>query len=123
MVCDARRPFQLTQTEIALPTREAFLDALLDTDRFAARRVLESACQAAGPGGALDALMMPALDRVGALWESGEVALAQVPVRDYGIGLGAGDLVGALGAAGLAVKVAVGGAPFVFDRRLLGGEQ
>lgn len=61
-----------------LRAREAFLDALLDTGRVAAQRVLESACQEAGPAAALDALMMPALESVGARWESGELALSQV---------------------------------------------
>src|SRR5271157_6560472 len=45
---------------------------------MAARQVLEAACRRAGPAGALDALMMPALERIGELWESGELALAQV---------------------------------------------
>jgi methanogenic corrinoid protein MtbC1 len=180
--------------------RNAFLEALLDTDRLAAQRVLESARQPAGLGHALDSLMMPALERIGALWESGELALSQVymsgricedlidalmpdkggngacseprvaigvledrhalgkrivlsvlraggiPVRDYGAGLSVEelvertradgvrillvstlmlrsalrvkDLVDALGAARLAVKVVAGGAPFVLDRRL-----
>jgi methanogenic corrinoid protein MtbC1 len=190
----------LTHPDAALPAREAFLDALLDTDRLAARRVLESASQPYGLGHALDSLMMPVLETVGKRWESGELALAQVymsgriceelidslmpdnggngadspplvaiatledqhalgkrivlsmlragniPVRDYGLGLGVEelversradgirvllvstlmlrsalrvkDLVRALAAAHLAVKVAVGGAPFMFDRRL-----
>ena len=185
---------------ILLSAREAFLDALLDSDREAARRALESASQPAGLGAALDSVMMPALECIGKRWESGEVALAQVymsgriceslmdallpfqggsdagsvprvaiavledlhalgkrivlsvlrasgiPVRDYGAGLSVGelversradgirvllvstlmlrsalrvaDLVAALRAEGLAVKVVVGGAPFVCDRRL-----
>jgi len=190
----------LTHTDTLSPTREAFLEALIETDRLAAGRVLESASRLAGPGHALDSLMMPALETIGARWESGELALAQVymsgriceelverlmpdgagnpaggearvaigvvedqhalgkrivlsvlraggiPVKDYGAGLGVGelvdrsradgtrvllvstlmlrsalrikDLVRALGAARPAVKVVAGGAPFVCDRRL-----
>jgi methanogenic corrinoid protein MtbC1 len=190
----------LTQSEAVSPTREAFLEALLDTDRLAAWQLLGAACQAAGPGGALDSLMTPALERIGELWETGELALAQVymsgricedlvetllpdktgngagpdprvaigvledhhalgkrivlsvlrasgiAVRDYGAGLGVGelversradgtrillvstlmlrsalrvgDLVGALGAARMPVTVVAGGAPFVCDRGL-----
>lgn len=181
-------------------TPEAFLEALLDTDRLRARQVLEWASRPAGPGSALDSLMMPALERIGERWESGKLALSQVymsgricedlietlmplragngaassapvaigvledrhalgkrivlsvlraggiPVRDYGAGLNVGklvertradgirvllvstlmlrsalrikELVDALRVAGLAVKVVVGGAPFVCDRRL-----
>ena len=60
------------------PTRDAFLEALLDTDRLAARRALESACPAAARAGALESLMVDALERIGERWESGELALAQV---------------------------------------------
>ncbi len=187
-------------TDTARPAREAFLEALLETDRMAARRVLESAGDRAGLGHALDTLLMPALETIGKRWETGEVALAQVymsgriceelierlmpdktgdgagcepvvaiatledlhalgkrivlsmlrvagiPVRDYGSGRGVEelversradgirvllvsalmlrsalrvkDLVDALRSAGLAVKVVVGGAPFLFDRSL-----
>jgi methanogenic corrinoid protein MtbC1 len=183
-----------------LSAREAFLEALLDCDLPAARRVLESACQSAERSDALDSLVVPTLERIGNLWEAGELALAQVymsgriceelidtllpgtggdgagpdprvaigaiedhhalgkrivlsvlrasgiPVRDYGSGLSVGelversradgiqvllvsalmlraalrikDLVASMRAAGLPLKVAVGGAPFVFDRRL-----
>jgi methanogenic corrinoid protein MtbC1 len=58
---------------------EDLLEALLDTDREAARRVMESACRSAGgPGEALDRLVTPVLERIGNLWETGELALAQV---------------------------------------------
>jgi methanogenic corrinoid protein MtbC1 len=182
-----------------LSLREAFLEALLNIDRGAARRVLKSACQSAKPGDALESLVMPVLERIGNRWEAGELALSQVymsgriceelietllpdksgngagseprvaigvledhhalgkrmvlsvlraggvPVRDYGCGLGVGelversradgiqvllvsalmlrsalrikDLVAALRGAGLPVKVVAGGAPFVCDRR------
>jgi len=61
-----------------LSAPEAFLDALLDTDRQAAWRVLEQACQSAAPGEALDRLVTPALERIGRRWETGELALSQV---------------------------------------------
>jgi len=184
----------------AWSAREAFLEALLDTDLPAARRVLESACQSAERSEALDSLVVPALECIGNQWEAGELALSQVymsgriceelidtlppdkggngagsdslvaigvledhhslgkrivlsvllasgiPVRDYGCGLGVEEMAGrsradgiqvllvsalmlraalrikalvtAVRAAGLAVKVVAGGAPFVFDRRL-----
>ena len=57
---------------------EAFLDALLDTDRQAAWRVLEQACQSAEPSEALDRLVTPVLERIGRRWEAGELALSQV---------------------------------------------
>jgi methanogenic corrinoid protein MtbC1 len=61
-----------------LSAREAFLEALLDTDLAAARRVLEAACQSAERSAALDSLVVPALERIGNQWEAGELALAQV---------------------------------------------
>jgi len=64
--------------DAGVATHEAFLEALLNTDRHAARRLFDAACQPAGLGAALDSLMMPALERIGERWESGEVALSQV---------------------------------------------
>lgn len=190
----------MTDNVDTLSAREAFLGALLDVDRQAARRLLESACQSAEPRDALDYLVKPVLECIGNRWEAGELALSQVymsgriceelidkllpdmsqndagsqprvaigvledhhalgkrivlsvlrasgiPVSDYGCGLevdelvhrsAAGniqvllvsalmlrsalrikDLVTALRAARLPVRVVAGGAPFVFDRRL-----
>lgn len=61
-----------------MSARETFLQALLDIDREAARRVLESACQSAQPSDALNYLVMPVLERIGNRWEAGELALSQV---------------------------------------------
>lgn len=61
-----------------MSAREALLEALLDTDREAARLVMESACRSAGPSDALDYLVTPVLERIGNRWEAGELALAQV---------------------------------------------
>lgn len=189
----------LTDHEAALSARKSLMEALLDIDIEAARRVLES-WQSAPPSGALDYLLVPVLECIGNRWAAGELALSQVymsgriceelietllpdmsgngsrsdpraaigvlqdhhqlgkrivlsvlrasgiPVIDYGVGLSIDelversradgiqvllvsalmlrsallikDLVRALRAAGLPLKVVVGGAPFLFDRRL-----
>ena len=68
----------MTPLETEMSAQEAFLVALLDTDRQAARRVLESACQVDGPTEALETLVRPVLERIGNRWETGELALSQV---------------------------------------------
>ena len=64
--------------QAALCAQEAFLEALLDTDRQAARRVLESAGRSDRPSDALETLVRPVLERIGNRWETGELSLSQV---------------------------------------------
>ncbi len=55
-----------------------FEAALLGTDRVAAGRILETVCASEQPLVAVEGLVAPVLERIGAGWERGEVALAQV---------------------------------------------
>lgn len=52
--------------------------AFLAVDLPAAREVLEGAAAEMGARGALEAVLVPALDRVGERWGAGEVSLSQV---------------------------------------------
>ncbi len=61
----------------ALPLAD-FEAALLGTDRVAAGRILEAVCALEQPLVAVEGLVAPVLERIGAGWERGEVALAQV---------------------------------------------
>jgi methanogenic corrinoid protein MtbC1 len=64
--------------EAAWSAQDAFLEALLETDRQAARQVLESARQLDTPAAVLETLVRPVLERIGNRWETGELALSQV---------------------------------------------
>jgi trimethylamine corrinoid protein len=54
-----------------------FERALLDADRAGAAALLEAARVQEGTG-AVDRVLVPALERIGADWESGQLALSQV---------------------------------------------
>jgi methanogenic corrinoid protein MtbC1 len=58
------------------PSR-AFELALLSTDDVAARREFAAASARLGTFAAMESLVVPALQRVGAAWEAGDLALAQ----------------------------------------------
>jgi len=55
-----------------------FEDALLGLDRVAARELLHACAREQGALGAAEALVVPALQRIGQGWEEGRLALAQV---------------------------------------------
>ena len=57
---------------------EAFLQALLSLDRETARRQLRLAAHGDDPTIAVESLLIPTMERIGHLWETGEVALSQV---------------------------------------------
>ncbi len=55
-----------------------FEHALLSLDRLAARRLLAEAVDGRPPIQAVEAIIVPALERIGRGWQEGRVALAQV---------------------------------------------
>ncbi|MBK1646408.1 cobalamin-binding protein [Thiocapsa imhoffii] len=57
---------------------EVFLDALLSMDRVVARRMLVDLNPEAALIDIVEPLVVPALERIGVLWEQGEVSLSQV---------------------------------------------
>ncbi len=57
---------------------DRFVAALLAVDRVQAAEVLQAAAAEQGPLPAFEALVPPALEQIGAAWEQGECALAQV---------------------------------------------
>ena len=57
---------------------EVFLQALLSLDRETARRQMRLALSDTNPATAIETLLIPTMERIGALWEQGEVALSQV---------------------------------------------
>lgn len=57
---------------------DPFLDALLSMDRIAARRVLGDPGQGMAAVETVEHVIVPSLERVGELWERGEVSLAQI---------------------------------------------
>jgi methanogenic corrinoid protein MtbC1 len=59
-------------------TIDRFQDALLALDRVAARDVVRQVQSEQNPVQIVDTLIQPALERIGAGWERGEIALAQV---------------------------------------------
>jgi methanogenic corrinoid protein MtbC1 len=59
-------------------TIDRFQDALLALDRVAARDVVRHVQSEQNPVQIVDTLIQPALERIGAGWERGEIALAQV---------------------------------------------
>lgn len=63
--------------EDELPVAE-FEQALLSLDRLTARRLLATAAQTWPPVEVVEGMVVPALERIGAGWEQGQVALSQV---------------------------------------------
>ncbi len=59
-------------------TQDAFREALLTTNRVAAARLLAARAPGQDPFDAVENLVIPALERIGADWERGDAALAQV---------------------------------------------
>ncbi|RKT44185.1 cobalamin B12-binding domain-containing protein [Thiocapsa rosea] len=57
---------------------ETFLNALLAMDRVAAKRALGGPGEAAARLDVVERLVVPSLERIGDLWERGEVSLSQV---------------------------------------------
>ena len=57
---------------------EAFLQALLSLDRETARRQLRLAVRGDDPTFAVESLLIPTMEQIGHLWETGAVALSQV---------------------------------------------
>ena len=57
---------------------DQFVAALLAVDRVQAAEILRAAADQQGPLPAFEALVPPALEQIGAAWEKGECALAQV---------------------------------------------
>jgi methanogenic corrinoid protein MtbC1 len=57
---------------------ETFLNALLAMDRVAAKRALGGPTAAASRLDVVERLVVPSLERIGDLWERGEVSLSQV---------------------------------------------
>lgn len=57
---------------------EEFLEALLAIDRVAIARLLRPFASQAGPLAPVEQLVVPALERIGELWEQGNLSLAQV---------------------------------------------
>jgi methanogenic corrinoid protein MtbC1 len=91
--------------------------ALLDADRGRAAALLEAA-RARDAGGAVDRVLVPALERIGAGWEEGRLALSQV----YMAGRICEDLAGAIlpragPRSGSAARVAIA---VLEDHHLLG---
>ena len=58
--------------------RRAFEQALLSTDRVVAARLLAERCAGPDPFEAIEDLVIPTLESIGAAWERGDAALAQV---------------------------------------------
>jgi trimethylamine corrinoid protein len=56
----------------------AFELALLSTDDVAARREFAAVAEHEGTFGAMETLVVPALERIGDAWEAGDLALAQL---------------------------------------------
>jgi len=61
-----------------LPTASEFEQALLSLDRLAARNMLLESGGSETPLQLVERLVVPALERIGAGWEQGQVALSQV---------------------------------------------
>jgi methanogenic corrinoid protein MtbC1 len=57
---------------------ETFLNALLSMDRVAAKRVLGTRDEGGTQLDVVERLIVPSLERIGDLWERGEVSLSQV---------------------------------------------
>ena len=55
-----------------------FEQALLDLDHVRATRILDEAAAGRPPGRVVDEVVSPALVRIGAAWENGDLALSQV---------------------------------------------
>jgi methanogenic corrinoid protein MtbC1 len=53
-------------------------NALLAVDRVHAGRIAKESCKSGAPFVCLETLVIPALEEVGRLWESGDIALSQV---------------------------------------------
>lgn len=60
------------------PDPERMAEALLNVDKIRAARIAEESCGHGTPVLCLEKLIMPALEEVGRLWESGELSLSQV---------------------------------------------
>ena len=58
--------------------QHAFEQALLSTDRVLASKLLAERCGADDPFDAIEGLVVPVLESIGAAWERGDAALAQV---------------------------------------------
>ena len=54
------------------------MQALLSLDRETARRQMRLALSDTNPATAIETLLIPTMERIGVLWEQGEVALSQV---------------------------------------------
>lgn len=54
------------------------VDALIAVDKFRASSISKKVCDSDSPMLCLENLIMPALEEVGRLWESGELSLSQV---------------------------------------------
>ena len=54
------------------------MQALLSLDRETARRQMRLALSKTNPATAIETLLIPTMERIGVLWEQGEVALSQV---------------------------------------------
>ncbi len=57
---------------------DQFVTALLAVDRVHAAEILQASAARQGSLAALEALVAPALEQIGAAWEKGECALTQV---------------------------------------------
>jgi methanogenic corrinoid protein MtbC1 len=71
---------------------EAFETALLALDRVGARTILEGVLDGGSPIQRIETVVVPALERIGKAWETGELSLAQV----YMAGRLCEDAVGAI---------------------------
>ena len=71
---------------------EAFETALLALDRLAVRTILEEVLDGGSPIQRIETVVVPALERIGEAWETGELSLAQV----YMAGRLCEDAVGAI---------------------------
>ena len=60
------------------PAVRAFEDALLTVDRAKARDLLTRSAEADTLAAAVEHVVVPALERIGACWERGDIALSQV---------------------------------------------
>ncbi len=56
----------------------AFFQALLASDRFAARRIMTGYTDQSGPFSVIDQLIVPSLEEIGTAWDGGDISLAQV---------------------------------------------
>lgn len=60
------------------PDLDSMVDALRSVDRVHADRIVKESCNSDSPVLCLEKLIVPALEEIGRLWESGELALSQV---------------------------------------------